>query len=63
MARVIDLEARRPSLTEKRRDAKAAEMRDAFRDAREGADDGIDAKSKSARKLLDIYRSRKPRKR
>lgn len=59
MAKVIDLQTRRPPHDEKRRDAKAEEMRNAFRSAREGAEPQV----KSTRKLLDLYRSRKPGKR
>lgn len=57
MAKVIDFESRRQPRSEERKEQKTAELRSALQIAREQA-----AGKSSTRKLLDLYRPRKPKK-
>jgi hypothetical protein len=57
MAKIIDFEARRQPRANQNKDRKAAELRAALQGAREEA-----AGKSSTRKLLDIYRPKKPKK-
>ncbi|MEY4640769.1 MAG: hypothetical protein RLZZ227_763 [Pseudomonadota bacterium] len=57
MARIIDFEAKRQPRANARKDEKAAELRARLQGAREEA-----AGKTPARKLLDLYRPKKPKK-
>jgi hypothetical protein len=61
MPNVIDFAKRRPPLDQQRKQARTEELRDALRSAREESA-GKPAQSRAAHKLLDIYRSKPPRK-
>jgi hypothetical protein len=57
MSKVVDFESRRQPRAEERKDRKTAELRSALQNAREQA-----AGKTPARKLLDLYRPKKPKK-
>jgi hypothetical protein len=57
MAKIIDFEAKRQPHADARKDEKAAELRARLQSAREQA-----AGKTPARKLLDLYRPKKPKK-
>lgn len=57
MAKIVDFESRRQPRADERKDRKTAELRSALKDAREQA-----AGKTPTRKLLDLYRPKKPKK-
>lgn len=57
MSKVVDFESRRQPRTEARKDQKTSELRAALQSAREEA-----AGKNPTRKLLDLYRPKKPKK-
>jgi hypothetical protein len=57
MAKVVDFESRRQPRTEARKDKKTADLRAALQSAREEA-----GGKNSTRKLLDLYKPKKPKK-
>jgi hypothetical protein len=57
VSKVIDFESRRQPRTEARKDKKTADLRSALQSAREAA-----AGKNSTRKLLDLYKPKKPKK-
>lgn len=62
MSKTIDFEQRREALVHKRKDVRAAELKDALRQARESNAAGPGGQAAATRKLLDLYRKGKPRK-
>ena len=57
MSKIVDFESRRQPRADERKDRKTAELRSALQSAREQA-----AGKTPTRKLLDLYRSKKPKK-
>jgi hypothetical protein len=57
MSKIVDFESRRQPRTEARKDQKTAELRGKLQTAREEA-----AGKNSTRKLLDLYKPKKPKK-
>jgi hypothetical protein len=57
MTKVVNFESRRQPRTEERKDRKTTELRSALQKAREDA-----AGKTPTRKLLDLYRPKKPKK-